>query len=289
MCILLGISSCIRLPVAQHPKRTIFTLPNSDVYDSPGSVMVAFDQAVVPGMDNRTVELIKWLGMHVSYVTRGPGPPSRAPKRDSDVLERKKITPKNPGSFQVKVKSYARNGQIVNKRGQKWSAWSVTGIMKKCHLCWGKIQLDTTIYGRIKGISPTKVHDVWVGNIMTPGVKSFRAVHHFHMFSDFLCSCYLCQLFSVRFGDNCLPSDDGTYNYTKMASEMKTTSLEGASGMEIAGGSHMAMLFFSAVQRILFGLKKRVALLGNSYQIPPKKRNFEFDVQKKIPSSHFCW
>ena len=60
---------------AQHPKRTIFTLPNSDVYDSPGSVMVAFDQAVVPGMDNRTVELIKWLGMHVSYVTRGPGPP----------------------------------------------------------------------------------------------------------------------------------------------------------------------------------------------------------------------
>ena len=193
MCILLGISSCIRLPVAQHPKRTIFTLPNSDVYDSPGSVMVAFDQAVVPGMDNRTVELIKWLGMHVSYVTRGPGPPSRAPKRDSDVLERKKITPKNPGSFQVKVKSYARNGQIVNKRGQKWSAWSVTGIMKKCHLCWGKIQLDTTIYGRIKGISPTKVHDVWVGNIMTPGVKSFRAVHHFHMFSDFLCSCYLCQ------------------------------------------------------------------------------------------------
>jgi len=78
------------------PPVTIFTLPNSDVYDSPGSVMVAFDQAVVPGMDNRTVELIK-------------------------------------------------------------------------------------------------------------------------------------------FGDNCLPSDDGTYNYTKMASEMKTTSLEGASGMEIAG------------------------------------------------------
>eukprot|EP00434_Breviolum_minutum_P010466 symbB.v1.2.009230.t1/scaffold583.1/size184467/2 len=71
------------------PPVTIFTLPNSDVYDSPGSVMVAFDQAVVPGMDNRTVELIK-------------------------------------------------------------------------------------------------------------------------------------------FGDNCLPSDDGTYNYTKMASEMKTTSLEGS-------------------------------------------------------------
>lgn len=45
--------------LAWHPKRTIFTLPNSDVYDSPGSVMVAFDQAVVPGMDNRTVELIK--------------------------------------------------------------------------------------------------------------------------------------------------------------------------------------------------------------------------------------
>jgi len=57
-----------------------------------------------------------------------------------------------------------------------------------------------------------------------------------------------------------------------MASEMKTTSLEGASGMEIAGGSHTAMLFFSAVQRILFGLKKRVALLGNSYHIPPKKK-----------------
>ena len=45
------------------------------------------------------------------------------------------------------------------------------------------------------------------------------------------------SLFSDRFGENCLPSDDGTYNYTKMASEMKTTSLEGASGMEIAGGS----------------------------------------------------
>ena len=42
--------------------RTIFTLPNDDVYDSPGSVMVAFDQAVVPGMDGRTVQLVKPLG-----------------------------------------------------------------------------------------------------------------------------------------------------------------------------------------------------------------------------------
>ena len=39
--------------------------------------------------------------------------------------------------------------------------------------------------------------------------------------------------------------NDGTYNYTKMASEMKTTSLEGASGMEIAGGS-FGDVFFSA-------------------------------------------
>jgi len=38
---------------------TIFTLPNDDVYDSPGSIMVAFDQAVVPGMVGRTVELVK--------------------------------------------------------------------------------------------------------------------------------------------------------------------------------------------------------------------------------------
>eukprot|EP00435_Cladocopium_sp_Y103_P051836 s422_g16.t1 len=39
--------------------RTIFYLPNDDVYDSPGSVMVAFDQAVVPGKDGQTVELVK--------------------------------------------------------------------------------------------------------------------------------------------------------------------------------------------------------------------------------------
>ena len=42
--------------------RTIFTLPNDDVYDSPGSIMVAFDQAVVPGMVGRTVELVKPFG-----------------------------------------------------------------------------------------------------------------------------------------------------------------------------------------------------------------------------------
>lgn len=51
----------------RHPHlpwpRTIFTLPNDDVYDSPGSVMVAFDQAVVPGMDGRTVELVKPFGL----------------------------------------------------------------------------------------------------------------------------------------------------------------------------------------------------------------------------------
>jgi hypothetical protein len=37
-------------------------LPNDDVYDSPGSIMVAFDQAVVPGMVGRTVELVKPFG-----------------------------------------------------------------------------------------------------------------------------------------------------------------------------------------------------------------------------------
>eukprot|EP00435_Cladocopium_sp_Y103_P052998 s422_g16.t2 len=41
------------------PPVTIFYLPNDDVYDSPGSVMVAFDQAVVPGKDGQTVELVK--------------------------------------------------------------------------------------------------------------------------------------------------------------------------------------------------------------------------------------
>ncbi|CAJ1436471.1 unnamed protein product [Effrenium voratum] len=39
----------------------------------------------------------------------------------------------------------------------------------------------------------------------------------------------------IKFGENCQPSADGTYNFTKYAPEMKTTSLEGASGMEIAG------------------------------------------------------
>ena len=130
-------------------QRTIFTLPNSDVYDSPGSVMVAFDQAVVPGMDSRTVELIKWLGM------------------------------------------------------QPW--W-----------CHGSSVKYAQLY-----IIP-------------------------RCFSIFcLCSFYFFSLFSDRFGENCLPSDDGTYNYTKMASEMKTTSLEGASGMEIAGGSRW---WFDGVQ-----------------------------------------
>ena len=63
------------------------------------------------------------------------------------------------------------------------------------------------------------------------------------------------SLFFVRFGDNCLPSDDGTYNYTKMASEMKTTSLEGASGMEIAGfgGSREKKGIFRTQKRYFAG------------------------------------
>ncbi|CAK8992032.1 unnamed protein product [Durusdinium trenchii] len=41
------------------PPAAIFYLPSTDVYDSPGSIMVAFDQAVIPGQPNRKVEVIK--------------------------------------------------------------------------------------------------------------------------------------------------------------------------------------------------------------------------------------
>lgn len=80
------------------------------------------------------------------------------------------------------------------------------------------------------------------------------------------------SLFSVRFGDNCLPSDDGTYNYTKMASEMKTTSLEGASGMEIAGGS-FGDVFFSAGAKANCSDSK-VCYLCWETNISPKKSHF---------------
>ena len=51
--------------------RAIFYLPSTDVYDSPGSIMVAFDQAVIPGQPNRKVEVIKLLGgIHVTLAKR---------------------------------------------------------------------------------------------------------------------------------------------------------------------------------------------------------------------------
>ena len=177
----LGISSCIRLPVAQqphlawpHPKRTIFTLPNSDVYDSPGSVMVAFDQAVVPGMDNRTVELIKWLGMHVSYVTN----------RD---LGRRAATLKGTAMFgnESGISRWRWNlmpfKARLSKNEAKNGVHEVYGRdHEKMPPMLGKIQLDTTIYAKLKGFHLQKC--MKFGNRMTPGVKSFRAVHHFNMF-----------------------------------------------------------------------------------------------------------
>lgn len=41
------------------PPVTIFTLPNADVYGSPGSIMVAFDQAIKPGYSYRKIDVIK--------------------------------------------------------------------------------------------------------------------------------------------------------------------------------------------------------------------------------------